>query len=57
MLSGAMSPKLRDENLQKWRNDPECRVLLFTSVGTTGLNMTEAQNVIHFVSTWIYVFI
>ena len=56
VLSGVMSPKVRDENLQNWRQDPECQVLLFTSVGATGLNMTDACNVIHNVSTWDLLF-
>ncbi|KIM38289.1 hypothetical protein M413DRAFT_12967 [Hebeloma cylindrosporum] len=52
ILSGAMTPKQRDDNLELWRHDPECRVLLFTSVGNTGLNMTEARNVIHLDPGW-----
>ena len=45
-----MSPKVRDARIEQWRHDPEARVLLFTSIGAVGLNLTEACNVIHAVS-------
>lgn len=45
-----MSPKVRDDRIEQWRREAEARVLLFTSIGAIGLNLTEACNVIHAVS-------
>lgn len=44
--------KNRDELFNKFRNDPSCRVLIMTRVGSLGLNLSEANHVILFESDW-----
>ena len=49
-ITGGMNAQKRGAITQEWREDPDACVLAFSNVATTGLNMTEASIVIHFVS-------
>lgn len=44
--------KNRDVLFDKFRNDPTCRVLVMTRVGSLGLNLSEANHVILYESDW-----
>lgn len=45
-FDGDVSSKIRQADLDRFRTDPSCRVLLMTvNSGGTGLNITEANNI------------
>lgn len=42
-LHGAMTITAREKSLRRFRTDPDCRVLLMSTVGITGLNLAVAN--------------
>ncbi|TFK60422.1 P-loop containing nucleoside triphosphate hydrolase protein [Pluteus cervinus] len=54
LISGKLSPKARDAAIQDFihSTDPEKRILLFSSVGSTGLNLACAVYIIVFDMLW-----
>jgi SNF2 family DNA or RNA helicase len=51
-LHGSVPGKERRGLLESFRNDPECRVLLSTDAGGTGLNLQAADTVINLEPPW-----
>ena len=52
-LSGSLSPKKRDILINKFQNNPQNQVFILSlKAGGTGLNLTAAQNVIHYDLWW-----
>ena len=52
-FSGALSRKKRDEMVDKFQNNPENKIMVLSlKAGGTGLNLTAAQNVIHYDLWW-----
>lgn len=49
-LNGTMTTAERTSAIKQFRNDSETRVLLISTVGSIGLNLTNASVVICFVS-------
>ena len=49
-ITGAMSGRARDEAFAEFTNDPSIRVLAATNIFSTGINITQACILIHFVS-------
>lgn len=52
MLSGSVPGKDRRALLDRFRDDPECRVFLSTDAGGTGLNLQTADTVINLEVPW-----
>jgi SNF2 family DNA or RNA helicase len=52
MLSGSVPGKARRGLLEKFRDDPQCRVFLSTDAGGTGLNLQAADTVINLEVPW-----
>lgn len=50
--TGAQSTAKRREAIERFREDPECRVLLSSDTGSTGLNLQVASIVINFDLPW-----
>ena len=54
-LDGSMSTKARHDTVKRFNGDPSVDVLLLTtSVGGLGLNLTGADTVIFMGKTWNY---
>ena len=52
-FSGSLSRKKRDEMVDKFQNNPENKIMVLSlKAGGTGLNLTAAQNVIHYDLWW-----
>jgi SNF2 family DNA or RNA helicase len=49
-LNGTMTTAERTSAIERFKNDPETRVFFISTVGSVGLNLTEADVVICFVS-------
>ena len=50
---GQLSRRKRDEIVDKFQNNPESRIMVLSlKAGGTGLNLTAAQNVIHYDLWW-----
>lgn len=49
-INGGLTPKQRDDRIRAFKNDPTIRVLLMSSVGQVGLNLTNASVIILYVS-------
>lgn len=49
-IDGRTPYEKRAETVTKFKTDPDCRVLLFSKVGTVGLNLSRANVVIFLVS-------
>ncbi len=45
-------PERTDEIVAKFQNDPQCRVILMTNAGSTGLNLQAANTVINVDLPW-----
>src|SRR5205823_481844 len=52
LLHGGVPGKDRKELLDRFRDDPACRVFLSTDVGGTGLNLQSADTVINLEPPW-----
>ncbi len=52
LLHGGMPGKSRKEVLERFRNDPECRVFLSTDAGGVGLNLQSADTVVNLELPW-----
>ncbi len=52
MLHGSVPGKERRALLEKFRDDPECRIFLSTDAGGTGLNLQVADTVINIEVPW-----
>jgi superfamily II DNA/RNA helicase len=52
VLHGGLSGKDRKESLEKFKNDPACRVFLSTDAGGTGLNLQNADTVVNLELPW-----
>jgi superfamily II DNA or RNA helicase len=52
MLHGSVPGKERRGLLERFRDDPDCRVFLSTDVGGTGLNLQAADTVINLEVPW-----
>ena len=52
LLHGGMPGKERRELLERFRDDPDCRVFLSTDAGGTGLNLQSADTVINLEVPW-----
>ena len=52
-LHGSLSRKKRDSLVRKFQNNPQSKIFIVSlKAGGTGLNLTAAQNVIHFDLWW-----
>ncbi len=51
-LHGGVPSRLRGELMEKFRNDPECKVFLSTDAGGVGLNLQSASVVVNFEPPW-----
>jgi superfamily II DNA/RNA helicase len=51
-LDGSVPQKKRPAIVSKFQNDPECRVILMTNAGSTGLNLQSANVVINCDLPW-----
>jgi len=51
-LHGGVPSRKRGALMEKFRNDPECRVFLSTDAGGVGLNLQAASAVINFEPPW-----
>src|SRR5207237_9767171 len=51
-LHGGVVARKRGELIEKFRRDPECRVVLSTDAGGVGLNLQAASAVINFEPPW-----
>jgi SNF2 family DNA or RNA helicase len=52
LLHGGMPGKNRKEVLERFKNDPECRVFLSTDAGGVGLNLQTADTVVNLELPW-----
>ncbi len=52
LLHGGMSGKERKEVLERFKNEPDCRVFLSTDAGGVGLNLQSADTVINLELPW-----
>lgn len=54
MLTGKVETSQRDKLIQAFTHshDPECRVMFMSTVGMSGLNLTECSILIHYDSLW-----
>lgn len=55
VINGSMSPKAREDEVKAFIKTTEDgrRVLLFSQVGSVGLNLACANSVILYVSVWV----
>jgi hypothetical protein len=51
-LDGQVPQKMRAAIVQKFQEDPKCRVILMTNAGSTGLNLQSANTVINVDLPW-----
>src|SRR5206468_3674173 len=51
-LDGSVPQKRRFELVQKFQNDPACKLFLTTNAGSTGLNLQAANTVINVDLPW-----
>lgn len=51
-LDGSVPQRQRQELVQKFQTDPECRLFLTTNAGSTGLNLQSANTVINVDLPW-----
>lgn len=51
-LDGQVPQKLRPPIVHKFQTDPDCRVILLTNAGSTGLNLQSANTVINVDLPW-----
>src|SRR5207249_6696275 len=51
-LDGSVPQKLRQGLVHEFKNNPECRLLLTTNAGSTGLNLQAANTVINVDLPW-----
>ncbi len=51
-LDGRVPQKLRPDIVKRFQNDPDCRVILLTNAGSTGLNLQSANTVINVDLPW-----
>lgn len=52
-LNGSLTRKKRDEMVKKFQNNPQNKIFIISlKAGGTGLNLTAAQNVIHYDLWW-----
>ena len=51
-LDGQVPVKKRPEIVAKFQNDPDCRVILMTNAGSTGLNLQSGNTVINVDLPW-----
>jgi len=51
-LDGSVPQKRRPAIVQQFQNDPDCRVILLTNAGSTGLNLQSANTVINVDLPW-----
>lgn len=49
VISGSLSTKKRDAEIEQFKNDPSIDILLMSPVGQQGLNLTAASVIILFV--------
>lgn len=52
VISGDVSSSDRDAALRRFKGDPAARILVSTSAGQYGLNLQEADRVVHFGVPW-----
>ena len=52
MVIGETSLHKREEELMRFKTDPNCRVLISSSAGAFGLNLTEANYILHADQPW-----
>ena len=51
-LDGKVPVKNRQQLIHQFQNDPECRVIIMSNAGTTGLNLQAANTVINVDLPW-----
>ncbi len=51
-LDGSVPQKKRQELVHRFQNDPNCRVIIMTNAGSTGLNLQAANTVINVDLPW-----
>ncbi len=51
-LDGSVPQKLRPAIVSKFQDDPQCRIILMTNAGSTGLNLQSANTVINVDLPW-----
>ncbi len=51
-LDGKVPVKQRQQIIHRFQNDPECRVIIMSNAGTTGLNLQAANTVINIDLPW-----
>jgi superfamily II DNA or RNA helicase len=51
-LDGSVPQKQRQELVERFQNDPQCRLFLTTNAGSTGLNLQAANTVINVDLPW-----
>jgi SNF2 family DNA or RNA helicase len=51
-LDGGVPQKRRPSIIRRFQNDPDCRVILMTNAGSTGLNLQAANTVINVDLPW-----
>lgn len=51
-LDGSVPQKKRQELVHRFQNDPECRAIIMTNAGSTGLNLQAANTVINVDLPW-----
>ncbi len=51
-LEGSVPQKKRQQIVHEFQNDPECRCILMTNAGSTGLNLQSANTVINVELPW-----
>jgi hypothetical protein len=52
VLHGGLAGKERKEALERFKNDPQCKVFLSTDAGGTGLNLQAADTVVNLELPW-----
>jgi SNF2-related domain/Helicase conserved C-terminal domain/SWIM zinc finger len=52
VLHGGLAGKDRKEALERFKNDPDCKVFLSTDAGGTGLNLQTADTVVNLELPW-----
>ncbi|QRW16628.1 SNF2 family amino-terminal protein [Rhizoctonia solani] len=50
--NGSMATTKRQRSVEKFANDPSCRIMIISNVGSAGLNLVEASVVIIVSSVW-----
>jgi len=48
MYTGAESDERREANIDAFKNDPECRVIIGTEAMAEGLNLQVSRHVVHY---------